>query len=170
RARVARARLPHPALPPRPAPRRHRRAPGGTPPPRRRHNRGASRRERLGRDPRGRVGYTLLAPIDAAAPEAAPTAGRRSAAAGPGGRATGRARARRAGPDSHGALPRGPGRRRGTADPAAPDPRRAAGGVYRSSAGVGGAVDLATRPWSTNAVATRRLGGRRCPRVPARRP
>src|SRR5439155_5286001 len=88
----------------------------GDSPPSPRHNRWASRRERLGRDPRGRLGHALLALVDAAAPEAAAAPGRRSAAAGAGARTPRGARASRAGTHSHGALPRRSGRRRRAAD------------------------------------------------------
>src|SRR5256886_7991152 len=81
----------------------------------------ASRRERLGRHPRGWLGHPVLAAVHAAAPQAVPAPGGGPAAAGPGGGAPRGARARRPGARPHRSVPGGSGGRRRAADPAASD-------------------------------------------------
>src|SRR6266704_3249376 len=135
---------------------------------RRRPRRGDRERryERLGRDPRRGLRDQVLAPLHRRAAETAVAARRRPPAARAGGRATGRAGARRAVARPHGPVPGGPGRARRPAGSPRPDLRRATRCVHRARPGVGGALDLAARPRRTDAVAARRLGRGRRPRVP----
>src|SRR6266700_3244561 len=137
---------------------------------RRRPRRGDRERryERLGRDPRRGLRDQVLAPLHRRAAETAVAARRRPPAARAGGRATGRAGARRAVARPHGPVPCGPGRARRPAGSPRPDLRRATRCVHRARPGVGGALDLAARPRRTDAVAARRLGRGRRPRVPRR--
>src|SRR5438309_24641 len=125
-----------------------------------------TRDERLGRHPGRGGGHAVLAALDTGAAQAAAAARGRPPAPRPGRGAARRARPARADLDPHGALPGGPGGARGAADPAGADLRRAAGGVDRTGAHLGRALDLATGSRGSDAVPARRLGGERRARVP----
>src|SRR6266511_4269053 len=77
-----------------------------------------------------------------------------------------RARAARAPAHPHRSLPRGSGGARRAAGSSGADPRRAARRLDGARARVGRALDLAARPRRPDALAARRLGRRRRPRVP----